>query len=500
MKQEGMAAEVPSKQDAFSEWYTAVVLKAELADYAPVRGCMVIRPYGYSLWENMREGLDRRFRATGHVNAYFPLFVPESLLKKEAEHVKGFAPQVAWVTIGGDEELTERLALRPTSEAIICSMYSKWVKSYRDLPVLINQWCNIVRWEKSTRLFLRTREFLWQEGHTCHRTEEEGEVETLKILDLYRDFAENDMAIPVIAGRKPESEKFPGAKATYGIEALMPDGQALQAGTSHNLGQFFSRAFDIKFLDADNTEKFAWGTSWGVSTRLIGGLIMTHGDDSGLVLPPRLAPVQVVIVPILFGKEDDKVLAKARALHDLLAAHVRVHLDARPDVTPGWKYNDWEMRGVPLRLEIGPKDIAKNQVVLKPRVSFGDTVGTRFGIVSPTGGSGHVSGKQFVPEAGLIDTNKTQLAAVQKALFEKAKAFQDSRISDASSLDEFTRKLAEKPGFVRIHWCGDRKCEDEIRVKTGTTPRVIPLHEPSKGKCLVCGAETDTVIYYARAY
>jgi len=471
--------EIPSKKEAFSDWYTAVVLKAELADYAPVRGCMVIRPYGYAVWENMREALDRRFRATGHVNAYFPMFVPESFLKKEAEHVKGFAPQVAWVTIGGDEELTERLALRPTSEAIICSMYSKWIKSYRDLPVLINQWCNIVRWEKSTRLFLRTREFLWQEGHTCHRTEEEGEAETRKILEVYRDFAETEMAIPVIAGRKPESEKFPGAKATYGIEALMPDGQALQAGTSHNLGQFFSKAFDIKFLDSDNTEKYAWGTSWGVSTRLIGGLIMTHGDDSGLVVPPRLAPIQVVIVPILFGKNDGAVLAKARELRDLLAAHVRVHLDDRVEYSPGWKYNEWEMRGVPLRLEVGPKDIAKNQVVLVPRDR---------------------SGKQFVPEIGLVVFVQNLLVTIQKSLFEKARTFRDSRISGATTFEEFNQRLTEQPGFVRIRWCGAQQCEDEIRNRTGTSPRVIPLDEAGKGKCLVCGKETETIVYYARAY
>jgi prolyl-tRNA synthetase len=456
-----------------------VILKAELGDYAPVRGCMVIRPYGFALWENMREALDRRFKATGHQNAYFPLLVPESLLQKEAEHVKGFAPQVAWVTQGGDEELTERLALRPTSEAIICSMYSKWIKSYRDLPVLINQWANIVRWEKATRLFLRTREFLWQEGHTCHRLEEEAEAEARTILDVYIDFVETELAIPLLSGEKPASEKFPGAKTTYTIEALMPDGQALQCGTSHNLGQFFSRAFDIKFLDADNTEKYAWGTSWGVSTRLIGGLIMTHGDDSGLILPPRVAPIQVVIVPVLFGKDDDKVLAKARELRDRLGSQVRVHLDDRAEYTPGWKYNEWEMRGVPLRLEIGPKDLTKNQVVLVPRDG---------------------SGKQFTPESGLAERVLSLLAEIQTNLFEQARQFLNSRISDAASQEEFGQKLTEKPGFIRIHWCGDRKCEDEVRDKTGTTPRCIPLAEKSAGKCLVCGKDTDTIIYYARAY
>ncbi|MEO0093923.1 MAG: proline--tRNA ligase, partial [candidate division WOR-3 bacterium] len=353
MQNETTVKEIPSKKDNFSEWYTSVILKAELADYAPVRGCMVIRPYGYSLWENMQNSLDRRFKATGHKNAYFPLFVPESFLKKEAEHVKGFSPQVAWVTRGGDEDLTERLAIRPTSEAIICSMYAKWVKSYRDLPILINQWCNIVRWEKSTRLFLRTTEFLWQEGHTLHRTEAEAEEEALKMLKIYVDFAENDLALPVIYGRKPESEKFPGALRTYTFEALMPDGQAIQAGTSHNLGQHFAKAFEIKYLDADNTEKYAWGTSWGCTTRLIGAIIMTHGDDSGLALPPKVAPIQVVIVPILYGKDDEKVLNKAKELKEILGENYRVHLDDRIEYTPGWKFNEWELRGVPIRLEIG---------------------------------------------------------------------------------------------------------------------------------------------------
>jgi prolyl-tRNA synthetase len=479
MKDEGMVKEIPSKSENFSEWYTAVVLKGELADYAPVRGCMVIRPYGFALWENMRDALDRRFKATGHVNAYFPLFVPESYLKKEAEHVKGFAPQVAWVTHGGGAELTERLAVRPTSEAIICPMYAKWIKSYRDLPVLINQWVNIVRWEKATRLFLRTMEFLWQEGHTCHRLETEAQAEALKILGLYVDFVENEMAVPLLYGRKPESEKFPGARTTYTIEALMPDGQALQAGTSHNLGQYFAKAFDIKFLDSDNTEKYVWGTSWGVTTRLIGALIMSHGDDAGLVLPPKIAPTQVVIVPVLFGKNDEAVLAKTREIRDLLTPHFRVQLDERLEFTPGWKYNEYEMRGVPLRLEVGPRDMAKNQVVLVPRDR---------------------SGKQFVPEAGLVETIKVQLDTLQKNLFEKAKQFRDSRISDASTIEEFNQRLAEKPGFIRIHWCGDQKCEDEIRDKTGTTPRCIPLDQTDKGKCMVCGQETDTIVYYARAY
>jgi prolyl-tRNA synthetase len=477
--------EIPSKKDNFSEWYTAVVLKAELADYAPVRGCMVIRPYGYRIWENMQSLLDRRFKETGHENAYFPLFIPESFLKKEAEHVKGFSPQVAWVTRGGDEDLTERLAVRPTSEAIICSMYSKWVKSYRDLPVLINQWCNIVRWEKTTRLFLRTTEFLWQEGHTLHRTQEEAEQEAIKMLNVYVDFVQNDMAIPLLYGRKTESEKFPGALHTYSIEALMPDGQALQAGTSHNLGQFFSKAFDIKYLDDDNTEKYPWGTSWGLTTRMIGALIMTHGDDKGLRLPPRIAPIQVVIVPILFGKDDDKVLTKAKEIYEILRQDYRVYLDNRLEYTPGWKFNEWEMRGVPLRVEIGPKDIQKEQVVFVPRDG---------------------SGKKFIQESELKENIDKILKEIQDNLFNSAKQFLNSKISEASTIEEFNKKIGEIPGFIKVFWCESQQCENELIDKTKTTPRCIPLENASSstlhasGKCIVCGKETDTMIYYARAY
>lgn len=479
MQNEAIVKEIPSKKNNFSEWYTTVILKSELADYAPVRGCMVIRPYGYSLWENMQGNLDKRFKATGHSNAYFPLFVPESFLKKEAEHVKGFSPQVAWVTRGGDEDLTERLAIRPTSEAIICSMYAKWVKSYRDLPLLINQWCNIVRWEKSTRLFLRTTEFLWQEGHTLHRTEEEAEEEALRMLKVYIDFVENDLAIPVLYGRKPESEKFPGALRTYTFEALMPDGQAIQAGTSHNLGQHFSKAFDIKYLDADNTEKYAWGTSWGCTTRLIGALIMTHGDDSGLALPPKVAPIQVVIVPILYGKDDERVLNKARELKQMLSENYRIYLDDRLEYTPGWKFNEWELRGVPIRLEIGPKDIEKKQVLLVPRDK---------------------TGKPAAKESDIIRVVGTMLNDVQKNLFDRAKKFLTDNISEVKTIDEFNKHLAEKPGFIKVHWCGKQRCEDEIRDKTKTSPRCIPLDETEKGSCIICKEKTDIIIYYARAY
>jgi prolyl-tRNA synthetase len=479
MKQEGMVKEIPSKSAQFSDWYTAVVLKAELADYAPVRGCMVIRPYGYSLWENMQARLDKRFKDTGHANAYFPTLIPESFFKKEAEHVEGFTPQVAWVTHGGEEKLAERLALRPTSEAIINSMYAKWVKSYRDLPVLINQWCNIFRWEKSTRLFLRTMEFLWQEGHTLHRTRDEAERETLLILDLYKDFCENDMAMPVVAGLKPASEKFPGAVNTYSIEALMPDGQALQAGTSHLLGQNFAEAFDIRYLDEDNTEKRPWGTSWGVTTRLIGGLVMTHGDDKGLFLPPKIAPYQAVMVPILFGKKDDIVLAKCREVMQTLGAY-RVQLDDRLNQTPGWKFNEHEMRGVPVRIELGPKDIEKAQCVLVPRDG---------------------SGKRFVPLAGLAEELGKLLDEVQAGMLKRAQEFVASRTSDATTIEEFQQNLTARPGYVRVHWCQSQPCENAIIDATKTIPRNMPTDAQGKpGKCIICGKDTETVIYYARAY
>jgi prolyl-tRNA synthetase len=470
--------EIPSKARHFSDWYTAVVLKAELADYYPVRGCIVVRPYGYTIWELMQQGLDRRFKATGHVNAYFPLFIPQSFLAREAKHVEGFAPEVAWVTRGGGEELAEPLAVRPTSETAIGHMYARWIKSYRDLPVLINQWCNVVRWEKATRPFLRTMEFLWQEGHTAHRTAEEAEAEARQMLEVYRDFAETDAAIPVLSGRKPDSEKFPGAERSYTIEALMPDGQALQSGTSHNLGQNFARAFDIKFLDSDNAEKHAHTTSWGVSWRLLGGMIMVHGDDRGLVLPPAFAPFQAVVVPIMTGPTRDDVLAASRDLTRRLAAAVRVRLDDRTEVTPGWKYNDWEMRGVPLRVELGPRDLAQQQVVLAPRV--GD-------------------GKKPVPLAAAVDAVVEALAGVRRALFDQAKAYLDAHIIRASSLEELVEAVAARRGFVRAVWCGGDACEQTIRKTSGASPRVI-TDEPAEGPCLVCGAGAKDVVYFARAY
>src|SRR6185503_18190170 len=417
---ETFVTEIAPRSEDFSRWYLDVVRRAELADYSPVKGCMVIRPYGYAIWELIQQGLDRRFKATGHVNAYFPLFIPESLLMREAEHVEGFAPQVAWVTRGGDEDLEERLIVRPTSEAIIGTMYAKWVQSWRDLPILINQWANVVRWEKVTRPFLRTTEFLWQEGHTAHETEAEAEDETLKILDMYAEVCESVLAMPVVKGRKTDSEKFAGALRTYSIEGLMGDGRALQAGTSHNLGQNFAKAFDIKFQARDKSVQYVWGTSWGVTTRLIGGLIMTHGDDSGLVLPPGIAPYQVVIVPI--GRENwrDTVLPRAKEIqHELAAAGIRVTIDER-DERPGWKFAEWEMRGVPLRVEIGPRDIEKSEVLVARR----DT-----------------REKQSLAMDGLADRLRELLDGVQRNLFERARQYRDDHTQRVGSYDEFKQVM-----------------------------------------------------------
>jgi prolyl-tRNA synthetase len=473
--------EITSKEKNFSQWYIDVVRKAELADYTSIKGCMVIRPYGYGLWENMQQGLDKRIKKTGHKNAYFPLFIPEHLLKKEAEHVEGFAPEVAWVTHGGSQKLEERMAVRPTSEAIICSLYSKWVKSYRDLPILINQWANIVRWEKTTRLFLRTTEFLWQEGHTVHKTEEDAQEETLKILfKVYRDYIENDLAIPVVVGKKTSKERFAGALNTYTLEALMTDGKVLQAGTSHNLGQNFAKAFNIKYLDEDQTEKYAWQTSWGTTTRLIGAIVMVHGDERGLKLPPKVAPIQLVIVPIMFDKTKKEVLDKAETLNSILSKDFRVEIDARDEYKPGWKFNEWEMRGVPLRLEIGPRDIAKEQVVLVRR----DT-----------------GEKQIVKEEKLTETVKNLLIEIQENLFNQAKKFLQENIREASDYSEFKKIIEDKKGIIKTYWCGNRECEDKIKEETKASIRCIPFEEnKASGKCIYCGKKTSTLVYFARAY
>lgn len=471
--------EITSKSEDFSQWYIDIILKAELADYSPVRGCMVIRPYGYEIWENIQCLLDKRFKDTGHKNAYFPIFIPESLIQKEAEHVEGFAPEVAWVTYGGNEELAERIAVRPTSETVIGSMYSKWIKSWRDLPVLINQWCNVVRWEKSTKPFLRTAEFLWQEGHTAHRTEEEAEAETLRMLEVYKDFVETELAIPVIKGVKSENEKFAGAAKTYTIEALMSDGKALQAGTSHNLGQHFSKVFDIQFLDQDGQLKYVWTTSWGVSTRLIGAVIMVHGDDRGLKLPPRIAPIQAVIVPIL-GKQGEKVLNEARELFSQLRQEFRVELDDRNEYTPGWKFNEWEMRGVPVRIEIGPKDIEKQQVVFVRR----DT-----------------GEKIFVPMVELHQRLKALLEDIQHNMYNQAKQFMNNNTTVVDNFEDFKRIIEEKKGFIKTHWCGDENCEKYIKEQTGATLRCLPLDQKAEeGKCPICGRKSDQIAVFAKSY
>jgi len=473
--------EITPQGEDFSQWYLDIVLKTEMMDYAPVKGCMAIRPYGYAIWENIQRLLDRRIKETGHKNAYFPLFIPESLLQKEAEHVEGFAPEVALVTQGGKEKLSEKLVVRPTSEAIICEMYARWVQSWRDLPLLINQWCNVVRWEKNTRPFLRTSEFLWQEGHTVHGTEEEAQEETLKMLGVYRDFLETELAIPVVSGLKTEREKFAGALRTYTIEALMADGKALQAGTSHNLGQHFARVFEIKFQDRDDELKYAWTTSWGVSTRLIGALIMVHGDDRGLKLPPRIAPVQVVIVPIISKKKRDEVLLRAKELVEMLHdLDFRVELDDREGYSPGWKFNQWEMKGVPLRLEIGPRDLENEGVTAVRR---------------DTGEKTFLSNKELAGQLPLL------LQEIQDALFRQALEFRQQKTYRPVDYTEFKKILEEKRGFILAHWCGDSRCEEEIKAETKATIRCIPFdRDPKdKGPCLYCQKEGQ-LVYFAKAY
>jgi prolyl-tRNA synthetase len=463
--------------DDFSRWYNEVVRKAQLADYAPVRGCMVIRPYGYGLWENMQRLLDARIRATGHQNAYFPLLIPESLLQLEADHVEGFAPQVAWVTHGGNDELEERLAIRPTSEAIIGRMYSRWIESYRDLPVLINQWCNVMRWEKVTRLFLRTTEFLWQEGHTAHATAAECQEEVLRMLEVYRAFAEEDLAVPVHAGRKSDAEKFAGAEMTYCIEALMRDGKALQAGTSHNLGQHFAKVFDITFQDEQGKRQFVHQTSWGVSTRLIGAVIMTHGDDQGLKLPPRIAPVQAVVVPIWRKDEERSAVEEfIGRVTTALGGRVRLLVDDRDQYTPGWKYNEHELRGVPVRLEVGPKDVAKGAVMSVRRDS---------------------RAKESIPLEQLADRLPALLDDIQRALFESAKAYREENTASARTVAELEAHFASRRGFVAVPWDGSAGFEAEVKEKTGATLRCVPLDQtPWKG----LAQDRQDVALFARAY
>lgn len=476
-KKEKMVQEITSMQDDFAQWYTDVVKKSELIDYSSVRGCMIIRPYGYAIWENIQKELDSRFKATGHENVYMPMFIPEGLLQKEKDHVEGFAPEVAWVTHGGEEKLTERLCVRPTSETLFCEHYGNIIQSYRDLPKLYNQWCSVVRWEKTTRPFLRTLEFLWQEGHTAHATAEEAEEETLRMLNVYAEFCENVLAIPVIKGQKTEKEKFAGAMATYTIESLMHDGKALQSGTSHNFGDGFAKAFDIQFTDKDNELQYVHQTSWGVTTRLIGAVIMVHGDDNGLVLPPAIAPLQLVIVPIAQHKEG--VLDTAYKLKEQLSQWVRVKVDDS-DKMPGWKFSEHEMKGVPLRLEIGPRDIEKQQVVLVRR----DT-----------------GEKLFVPMEELNTKIPQMMKQIQKDLLEKARQHRDGHTYIANTLEEFEQIVEEKPGFIKAMWCGDVACEDFIKEKTGATARCIPFEQEELGStCVCCGKPSKHMVYWGKAY
>ena len=474
---------LPTRAEDFSEWYNQLVLRAELADYAPVRGCMIVRPYGWALWENITAALDSRFKATGHVNAAFPLLIPRSFIDKEKSHVAGFSPELAVVTHGGGEKLDEPLVIRPTSETIIGHAYAKWIQSYRDLPILINQWNSVVRWELRTKLFLRTLEFFWQEGHTAHATLEEAEFETRQMLDIYTDFAVREAAVPVIPGRKSDSERFAGADQTFSIEAMMGDGKALQAGTSHKLGQNYAKAFDIRYLDKGGVLQHCWTTSWGLSTRFVGAIIMVHGDDQGLILPPRLAPFQLVIVPIYkTDEEKSSVLENAHRLRkELIDAGIRVKMDEREGMSPGFKFNDWEMRGVPLRLELGPKDVAKGSVVLARRDRPGK------------------EGKSFVPQQGIGTAVSQSLEEIQKSLHDRALEFRRARTIEPAGYGEF--KKAVETGFAFAWWCGSADCEAKIKEETKATMRCIPLEQPGgSGPCIFCGKPSREKGIFARAY
>jgi len=471
------------KSEDFSEWYTQVILKSKLADYAPIKGCMVFREDSYAIWEKIQEIFNQKIKATGHRNVYFPLFIPESYLKKEAEHFQGFVPEVAWVTQGGDSPLEEKLAIRPTSETIIYATFAKWIRSWRDLPIKLNQWCSVVRWEtKATKLFLRTREFLWQEGHTAHATKEEADKEAMEILNAYRDVMESYLAVPVLVGVKTEMEKFAGALYTLALEAMMPDGKALQMGTSHHLGQHFSKVFDIRFIGEDEKEHEVWQTSWGFTTRMIGAVVMIHGDDKGLVLPPRIAPTQVVIVPIPYkGAEAAAIAAKARALFEgLRKKGIAAVLDDREEYTPGWKFNEWELKGVPLRVEIGPRDVKQKQVVFVRRDTFQKTA---------------------AKEDEAVKVIEKLLEDIQNNLFNRAKKSLEESIVTVKSYDEFKEVLTSKGGFLRASWCADRKCEEEIKDETGATIRTVPFEkEKPLSRCVHCGKDAKVVVYFAKSY
>ncbi len=475
-KDKKLVEAITSMDEDFAQWYTDVVKKAELCDYASVKGCMVIKPAGYAIWENIQHELDRRFKETGVQNVYMPIFIPESLLEKEKDHVEGFAPEVAWVTHGGLEPLQERLCVRPTSETLFCDFYAKDIHSYRDLPKVYNQWCSVVRWEKTTRPFLRSREFLWQEGHTAHATAEEAEARTIQMLNLYADFCEQVLAIPVIRGQKTDKEKFAGAEATYTIESLMHDGKALQSGTSHNFGDGFAKAFGIQYAAKDNTLQYVHQTSWGMTTRMIGAIIMVHGDNNGLVLPPRIAPTQVVIVPIQQQKEG--VLDKAFALRDVLS-NFRVKVDDS-DKSPGWKFSESEMRGIPVRVEIGPRDIENNEAVLVRRDTH----------------------EKITVSLDEIEAKVSELLdTIQNDMLERARAHRDSHTYVATTYDEFVKTINEKPGFVKAMWCGDQACEDKIKEDTAATSRCMPFaQENLSDKCVCCGKPAKKMVYWGRAY
>ena len=468
---------ITSQSEDFAQWYTDIVLKAELVSYSTVKGCTILRPYGYALWENIQHELDKRFKETGHQNVAMPLLIPESLLQKEKDHVNGFAPEVAWVTQGGSEELEERLCVRPTSETLFCDHFSSVVQSWRDLPLLYNQWCSVVRWEKTTRPFLRTREFWWQEGHTIHETAEEAMAETRRMLDIYTEFCEKKLMIPVIRGQKTESEKFAGAEATYTIEAMMHDGKALQSGTSHYFGDGFSRAFDVTFAGRDNTPQYPFETSWGMSTRIIGAIIMTHGDDSGLIMPPAVAPIQVVVIPVAAHKPG--VVDKAQELAQRLSRFVRCQVDTS-DNSPGWKFSQYEMKGVPLRLEIGPKDIEKNQCVLVRRDN---------------------REKVFVSLDELETAIPRMLEEVAQAIYQRAVKNREEKTYACTTMEEILHTAQEKPGFIKAMWCGDEACEDKMKEVAGLSSRCMPFEqEHLSDVCPVCGKPAKAMVYWGKAY
>ncbi|WP_379126608.1 proline--tRNA ligase [Paenibacillus sp. sgz500958] len=480
-KDKQFVTEITPQGEDFSRWYIDVIKKADLMDYSPVRGCIVFKPDGYEIWEHIQKEMDRRFKETGHRNAYFPIFIPESFFQKEKEHVEGFNPELPWVTEAAGEKLEERLAIRPTSETMFGHMYSKWIQSYRDLPVLINQWANVVRWEKRTMPFIRTSEFLWQEGHTAHETEEEARQETMQMLEIYRDFVEGYLAIPVITGQKTPSERFAGAIDTYSIEAMMKDGKAVQAGTSHYLGTKFAVAFDIQYLSRENNLEYVHTTSWGTSTRLIGSLIMVHGDDRGLALPPKVAPTQVVMIPIGPPKTREAVIGRTDELFaQLKKAGIRVKVDDRADVTPGWKFNEYEMRGVPVRLELGPRDMENGVCVLVSRIS---------------------GEKRIVQQDNLVEEVQTMLEQVHNEMFERALKFREDHFYSVDTLEEMKSSMEEKRGFALAGWCGSEACESQVKEETGATSRNIPFNPAEKKSvCICCGEPAEHTVVFAKAY